>query len=360
MLEPIAGKCAIHVFINRTDLPDAELLRKTKIPLPQRPVFARAILFTLFSMCAYALSGRTKSGIRISTEGAFPFCQIAQAQYCHRFFLSRHRNAIAGSWVRRVARILMHAWGATTERIAFRVAKMIVVPSRGLARELESVYPDLVRGKIRVIPNFVDTDAFLRPPDFSVMRIRHDLGISENAFVLSFCALGSFERKGLRVALEALASVHEVAVHLMVVGGTVSEIREYEKVRDRLGVHNSVHFVGFQNDIRPYLWSSDAYVFPSIYETFCLACFQAAAAGLPLITTPFSGIEEFIVDGVNGWIVERTSSSVASAIREAALNRERTAAMGRAAQNGVDAYRLERFQARWLELLQEECAARSL
>ncbi|MBV9764616.1 MAG: glycosyltransferase family 4 protein, partial [Acidobacteriaceae bacterium] len=351
MLEPIAGKCPIHLFVNRTDLPDTKLLRKTKIPLPKRPVFARAVLFTLFSMCAYAVCGRKKSAIRISTEGAFPFCQIAQAQYCHRFFLSRHASAIAGNWIRRAARILTHSWGAWTERVAFRSARKIVVPSRGLARELESVYPALVREKITVIPSPVDTAAFLRPSDFSGALWREQLGIPENAFVLSFCALGNFERKGLGIVLEALASLRDLSVHLVVIGGTRSEIREYEKVRDRLGISSSVHFAGFQKDIRPYFWSSDAYVFPSIYETFCLACFQAAAAGLPLITTSFSGIEEFIVDGVNGWIVERTSESVAAGIREAALNPERTAAMGRTAQSDVQAYKVDRFQARWMELL---------
>jgi UDP-glucose:(heptosyl)LPS alpha-1,3-glucosyltransferase len=95
-------------------------------------------------------------------------------------------------------------------------------------------------------------------------------------------------------------------------------------------------------------------VFPSAYETFSLASFQAAAAGLPLITTRFNGVEDFLIDGVNGWLVERTAEAVAAAIRDAAASPEKTARMGHTAQVHVQAYGTEIFQARWLELLDHE------
>lgn len=357
MLQPLAGALPIHLFVNRTDLTASELLRKTTIPLPPGPVFARAILYTLFSACAYALSPASKPSLRITTEGAFPFCDICYSQYCHRIFLSHHRSAIAGGWPRRQARILTHAWLAICETIAFRSAKTIVVPSQGIARELESAYPRLVRGKIRIIHNPVDVNRFSRPVDFQTAALRHQLGIPAGAFVLSFCALGNFERKGLRLVLQALSAFATGKVHLIVIGGSASEVSEYRRLAEHLILQESVHFTGFQSDIRPYVWSSQAFVFPSAYEGFALVCLQAAAAGLPLITTSINGVEEFIVDGVNGWIVEPASSSVQSAIEKAVASPERTAAMGLAARERVQIYRQERFQERWRELLAAECAA---
>lgn len=353
MLQRLAGEWPIHLFTNRTDLPESELVRKTRIPLPRRPVFARAILYTLLSTLAYLISRKPKPNLRISSEGAFPFCQISYNQFCHRFFLSRHRNSIAGGWLRRAARIVTHSWGAITEKIAFRSATIVVVPSRGIGREIESMYPSLACGKIRVIPNPVDAESFSRPANFRPAALTGQLGIPPDAFVLSFCALGNFERKGLPFVLEALAGLTDVRVRLIVIGGSSSEVSEYRRLTDRVGVSSSVHFVGLQGDIRPYLWSSQTFVFPSIYEGFALACLQAAAAALPLITTSINGIEEFIIHGENGWIVERTSHSVECAIREAATNPQRTAAMGRAAREGAQMYRQELFQARWLELLKE-------
>jgi glycosyltransferase involved in cell wall biosynthesis len=116
--------------------------------------------------------------------------------------------------------------------------------------------------------------------------------------------------------------------------------------------------VGLQNDIRPYLWSSHVFVLPSAYEAFSLICFQAAAAGLPLIATRVYGVEDLLVDGVNGWMVERTDGAVAAAIQHAAASPERTSLMGRAAQERATAYDTQIFQSRWLQLLENEFGIR--
>ncbi len=355
MLQPLVGTWRIHLISDRTDVADAPLVHKTKIRLPKRPVFLRAILYTLLSTCVYVVSRRDRSSLRISSEGGLPFCHISYNQFCHRLFLSRHREHLGGGGLRQRARLLTHGWGALMEKIALRNARVVVVPSSGLARELESVYPTLTRGKVRIIPNPVDTHRFERPANFESADVRTRLHIAQDAFVLSFCALGNYERKGLGIVLEALAQVSNLGIHLIVIGGTAGENREFAGIAKNLGVEGAVHFAGFQKDVRPYLWASNAYVFPSIYETFCLACFQAAAAGLPLIVTPFSGVEEFVVPGENGWVVERSANSVQAAIRDAARSPQKTAQMGEAAKQRVELYRQELFQARWLALLEKEC-----
>ena len=356
MLQPLVEKCAIHLFITRTDLPDAKLMRKIRIPTPRRPVFVSAFLFTFLSVCAYVFRRRPK-GLRISTEGAFPFCDVCYAHSCHHVLLFRYRHHLGGGRLRRVARILTHTWGAITERMAFRYARTIVVPSQGLARDLRCAYPKLVEGKIQTISNPVDTEAFRKPLSFSHSQTRGQIGISGDAFVLSFCALGNFERKGLPLLLDALAKSKHTRVELIVIGGLPADVREYRAVSEQLGVNRRVHFVGLQNDIRAYLWSSDTFAFPSLHETFPLVCLQAAAAGLPLITTNLHGVEEFMIHGETGWIIDRAVSSVQSAIEDAASNRERTAQMGRAANARVQMYSQKRFQQRWMELLKEELTA---
>jgi glycosyltransferase involved in cell wall biosynthesis len=106
-------------------------------------------------------------------------------------------------------------WASLTERMAFRLAKIVVAPSEGLAHELMRAYPELVDGKIRVIPNPVDLETH-QPADGT--------GIQPVQF--SFCALGNFERKGLRLILEAFARIPDMDVRLTVIGGTPGEIRD--------------------------------------------------------------------------------------------------------------------------------------
>jgi glycosyltransferase involved in cell wall biosynthesis len=336
ILEELAGDIPLHLFSNCTDVPESKLVRKTKIPLPPGPVVLRSVLFTLFSCFAHCLNGRRRS-FSISTEGSFPFCDLCYAHFCHRIFLREHRNAIGGEALRRTARILNHTWASLTERIAFRFAKTIVAPSQGLARELMVAYPKLVSGKIRVIPNAVEIGPLpgIRP---SV----------DDTLQLSFCALGNFERKGLRLILEALALIPDVDVHLTVIGGTAGEIRDYE----RLAPASRVRFVGFQRDVRPYLLASDAFVFPSAYEIFPLVCLQAAAAGLPLLVTRLYGVEEFMRDGETGWLIERTAESIAAAIVKAGSDRARLRAIGLQARKQVEPYSETEFRRRWRELLE--------
>ena len=353
MLEAVRGKWPIHVFASRCELEPAPLLQQTYVPLSPHVDLIRRVFFPIFAAFRY-LPYRRLRAVRIATESAFPFAEISHSQFCHRHFLRHHRNAIATTRARRLARTLTHRWLAFLERIGFRYAEKIVVPSQGAARELESTYPSLTRGKIHVIPNPVDTQHFRCDPGFDARGLRDHLAIRDATLMLCFCALGGFTRKGLPLILDALAHIDDPAIHLIVVGGGASEIREFASVAKRLKVDRCVHFVGLHSDIRPYLWSSDALILPSAYETFSLVCFQAAAAGLPIIATHLHGVEDFLVPGTNGWRVERSVDSIASAIREAAASPEKTALLGRTAQTQVQAYATEVFQSRWLELLDRE------
>jgi UDP-glucose:(heptosyl)LPS alpha-1,3-glucosyltransferase len=123
---------------------------------------------------------------------------------------------------------------------------------------------------------------------------------------------------------------------------------------ERLSLRPYTHFVGLQSDIRPYLWASDVFILPSAYEGLPLVCLQAAAAGLPLISTRINGVENFLSDGVNCWFVERTAPSIAAAINSAAADPAACLAKGTAAQARADDYDEQIFQARWIHLLEEQ------
>ena len=349
-----AERYPLRIFYNRLDFTKEKIVDRTHIPLPTGPVILRSVLFTLFAAVAYWYQLGKRPTFRIAAQGVFPFSQISYAQFCHRIFLRDHRAHIGGSPLRRVARYLIHIWGSLTERMAFRRAQTIVVPSEGLAYELQMAYPELVGGKINIIPNPVDTVLFRKPDDFSADSLRLDLGCTSKEFLLCFCALGNFERKGLRYAVEALAELGGASkVRLVVVGGSVGEIREYEKICSEMQVGTRVRFVGLQEDIRPYLWASDAFLFPSSYEAFPLVCLQAAAAGLPLIASRVYGVDEFMVDGKTGWIVERNAKAIAFAIAQAMHNRSQATAMGEAARERAEDYSEPAFCERWGALLEK-------
>jgi glycosyltransferase involved in cell wall biosynthesis len=216
-----------------------------------------------------------------------------------------------------------------------------------LARELASEYPD-VRERIVVIPNPIDLD-WMRPPAARDRQLaRKHLSLSEEDIVFVFVALGHFERKGLPLLLEAVEKVDDERVQLLVVGGRPALVNHFRRQANGLGIGDRVRFVGMQTDVRPFLHASDVFVLPSAYEAFPLVALEAAAAGLPLLVTALHGVEEYIRQGRNGYVVERESAAIAEGIATfVAFSQAERATLGHVARQDASRYGLDAFVDAW-------------
>jgi glycosyltransferase involved in cell wall biosynthesis len=115
-----------------------------------------------------------------------------------------------------------------------------------------------------------------------------------------------------------------------------------------MDIETRVIFAGMQRDVRPYLWTAVSFALPSFYEVFPLVSLEAAASGLPLIVTPLYGVEEFIRDGDNGILVDRTAEGIRRGIeRFLALPLAARRAMGEQARLDMERYGTERFVDAW-------------
>ena len=92
-----------------------------------------------------------------------------------------------------------------------------------------------------------------------------------------------------------------------------SEIDKYNKY---------VKYLGKRNDIKELLYLSDVFVLPTYYrEGVPRVLLEAAAMGLPLITTNTPGCKDFVKNNWNGLLVEpKNSSELASACINLAIN----------------------------------------
>ena len=202
--------------------------------------------------------------------------------------------------------------------------KRIVLPSLGLAEELKREYP-FAAEKIVVLPNPVELERMKVPADFDRPAFRSAHGIGTDDVVLVFVALGHFERKGLPQVLDAMASMKSPRLKLCVVGGEQGLIAGYQEKCQGIGIADQVVFAGMQKDVRPFLWSADAFVLPSFYETFSLGTFEAAAAGLPVLVSHLYGVNEFLVDGKNGYLIDTTAEGVRTGLQRLLASRRRNA-----------------------------------
>lgn len=311
------------------------LLRFVRVPGPRRPF---ALRYPWFFTAASLALWRTRRGA-VHTTGAIVFnrAHVSTVHFCHAAFGAR--GGERGS--RRSAAYRLNAWAsAVMSRLAERYSysprrtRALVAVSEGVAGELREHFPALARAT-RVIHNGVDLEEF--GPDAASRRdVRQRLEIGDDELVAVFVG-GEWGRKGLQVALDALARAP--AWRLLVVGPGDED--EYSRSAESLGVSERVRFVGAVDKPAPYYAAADVFLLPTLYETFSLVTFEAAACGLPLLVTPVSGVEELIVDGENGWLIDRDPVGIAERLRQledAALRaRLGSAARASAAEYGWDA-----------------------
>ena len=84
-------------------------------------------------------------------------------------------------------------------------------------------------------------------------------------------------------------------LRLLIVGG--KHIDSWQRHVARAGLSEQVIFAGRVDDPLPYYAAADFYVHPTYYDPCSLVVLEAAACGLPLITSRYNGASEMFTDG---------------------------------------------------------------
>jgi glycosyltransferase involved in cell wall biosynthesis len=239
----------------------------------------------------------------------------------------------AGSW--RWILNPMHIWIGLRDRwmIGGLRYRMFVAVSARVSAELQRHYKVPARN-IRVIPNGIDLDHFQAEPALG-RAIRQEFGIPEDARVLLFVG-HEFDRKGLTHAINALELL-EANVWLLVVGADNQP--PYRKLAKHAG--GRLVFAGARGDMPAFYAAADGFILPTSYETFSLVCMEAMACAVPVFATSAGGIEDYLQNGVNGFMITTDPQDIAAKIRrvfsdETLLQQLRTGARRTAASYGWD------------------------
>jgi glycosyltransferase involved in cell wall biosynthesis len=168
-------------------------------------------------------------------------------------------------------------------------------------------------------------------------------GPSPDQFRLIFVG-ALIRRKGVHHLLRAWRKLALKDAQLILVGEPHPEIRS--ELNACMG--SSVTVTGFIPNVSDLLRTASALVFPSECEGFAKVTLEAAACGLPLITTRESG--DALIDGVTGRLIPpNDEDALAAAMLEASQNRDLFATMGQAARQHVAAhFTWDHFRARIL------------
>jgi glycosyltransferase involved in cell wall biosynthesis len=178
----------------------------------------------------------------------------------------------------------------------------------------------------------VDVDRFSPGPD----EVKEELGIPESAPVVGF--VGRLTRdKGVPELIEAFEDVVALipSARLLMVGWfDESEDALSKELRARIISHPRIIYTGFVPDTAPYYRAMDLMVLPTWREGFPNVVLEAAATGIPVITTLSTGSRDTVIPEVTGLLIP---AGYPKAISEAVLqllgNPDRRYRMGRAARS---------------------------
>jgi glycosyltransferase involved in cell wall biosynthesis len=182
--------------------------------------------------------------------------------------------------------------------------------------------------------NGVDVAHFSPGPCF----LRPELGLTPDDLVIGF--VGRLTRdKGLPELIEAFEVIQSIEpnTRLLLVGWfDAAEDSLGPELRERIVNHPRIRLTGFVPDAAGYYRAMDVMVLPTWREGFPNSVLEAAATGIPVITTHSTGSRDSVVPEVTGLLVP---PGIPEAIVEAVLkllkNPERRRRMGRAARAWV-------------------------
>ncbi len=234
------------------------------------------------------------------------------------------------------------------ERAALAAADAVIAVSEGMRRDVLAVYPEVEPGRVHVIHNGIDPQAY-RPVRSEETLRRYGID-PDRPYALW---VGRVTRqKGLQHLLAAALLV-DPRYALVVCAGApdtpeiAAEVGELAgRVRRERGGLTWIDGILPRADLTALLTGAAVFACPSVYEPFGLVNLEAMACETAVVASRVGGIPEIVVDGETGYLVDYDESDPAGFARGLAERLERVLAdpdlaarMGAAGRRRV----LERF-----------------
>lgn len=224
---------------------------------------------------------------------------------------------------------------------AFRASAAAIVTTEVIKRRVCEAY-GVEPGKVNVIPNYVDIDAFRPDPAAGAVPGR-------------VCYIGRLHpEKNLLALIEAVAGI---AGAELVLAGEGDQRAELEAAAARLGAR--VRFLGAvpHPKLPELIASSQAFCLPSLYEGHPKSIIEAMACGAAVVGTSVTGIREVVQDGVTGLLCGTSAAELRETLARLLGDGNLRGRLGLAAREfAAQSYALPVIAGRELAVLEEVAA----
>lgn len=218
-----------------------------------------------------------------------------------------------------------------TDRITCACATHIIPEGEGVKRDLTNYR--ITRKPLRILGHGNVKGIDLKHFDPSISEIQTKAAKIRIPKIYTFVFVGRLVRdKGINELVEAFERLNREYndTRLLLIGWQEPKLDPLKpETISIISTNPAIEAVGRQDDVRPWLVASNAFVFPSYREGFPNVVIEAGAMGLPSIVTDINGSNEIIIDGKNGTIIPpRDSNALYYAMKYMIDNTAKAAEMG--------------------------------
>lgn len=313
---------------------------------------AALVAVPLFTLIATWRAYRTRGAKIVLSHGDSLFGDVCVVHAINRASLAEKKRVGYYGWLLNPSNL----WVAWRDwwMLGGRRYRRVVAISERVRTQLKQYYgvPD---EQIVTIPNGINLTRFDPANAHSRAEVRESFGIPQDVPLVLFVG-SQYRLKGLEFAIRALA-VMQTEAFLLVVGGDTSA--PFKRLAEQLGVSERVIFAGARSDLPKIYPAADAFVLPTLYETFALVCLEAMASGLPVLASPVGGIEDYLVNGENGFHIRRDPQDIAQKLDHALNDRQLVASLRERGLATAKNYEWKKIAERYLNLFDELLAERA-
>lgn len=228
------------------------------------------------------------------------------------------------------------------EHAEWQLADVILCGSQHVAERIRAESGPAC--KCVVVPYGVD------PERFAVERGRCERGAAAPLRALCVATVGL--AKGNAYLMRAAAATRMDNIRIRAVGAIQVSAEAEARLRDVLDLAGSVPRAAMRAEYA----AADVFVLPSLSEGSATVCYEALAAGLPVITTAEAG--SVVRDGIEGFIVPaRDGDAIADRLRRLEADRDLLRRLSMQAVLRARQYSWDQYQRRLLEALGCETSA---
>lgn len=272
---------------------------------------------------------------------------ILHAHLPHATFLARWSRLLAPVPVV-VDTVHTSATGPLARRLGYASSRRLTDCTTFVGRDAAEAWTRALAVSLRrsvVVPNGIDTDLW-RPNPETGARVRTQFGVADEFVWLAAGRLSPV--KNCPMLLRAFALL-PTGAHLVIAGRGPMD-GELRAEASTLGIHNRVHFLGFVDDLLPWMQAADGVALPSHVEGLPLVLLEAAACGVPAVATDVPGTREAILPGRTGFLcAANDAAQMAAAMQQVMqLSASQRAQIGsRARQRVLADFSLPKILDRW-------------